>query len=446
MRTPNTLLVALVALASACSTTADTPSTQGVSTTSTIAVPTTETSPETPSAMPSGTVSVFGAAVGAEAAAIQAALDAFTVGTGIEATYTGASDFDRQVLIQTEAGNAPDIGLFSRPGVLRRVADLGELEPLPDEVIDVVGEEWPESWRSLGVLDDVTYAVPVEAELASLVWYSPGRFEEAGYLVPRTWSEFSDLVDQMIADGRTPLCLGIESGVNTGWPFTDWVEDLTLRFGSAEFYDRWVAHEVPFDNPFHEDIWQQVLEIWTRPGAAFSPGGTIASTYFGDLGPPLADGQCEMHRQGSFFSHLLPTGTTLGPDGDIDAFYFPGPDADTRPVLGGATLAGAFRDAPEVWRVVEFLGSAGYAEARAATGSGFLSAAVNQDLTFYDDFDRTLVGILLSADVVRFDASDLLPPEIGVGAYVTAAVDVVIGLKSVPEALTWVEERWPEDS
>ena len=49
------------------------------------------------------------------------------------------------------------------------------------------------------------------------------------------------LSDQIVADGDTPWCIGIESQAATGWPATDWVEDVMLRTTSLENYDAWVA-------------------------------------------------------------------------------------------------------------------------------------------------------------------------------------------------------------
>ena len=37
-------------------------------------------------------------------------------------------------------------------------------------------------------------------------------FDEAGYKVPTTWDEMLALSDQIVKDGDTPWCIGIESG------------------------------------------------------------------------------------------------------------------------------------------------------------------------------------------------------------------------------------------
>ncbi len=447
------LLTALMLVLAACSGDSGTTETTaaGDDTTTTEAMTEETDAPtETTEAMAddtdlSGTsVNVFGPESAAEGEAIQAALDPFAAETGIDITYVGAGDFSDQINIQIDGGNPPDIAIFPQPGKVADFARTGDILPLPDDVNANVTANWPEAWTSFGNVDGVQVAIPTKTDLKSLVWYSPSRFAEAGYDIPETYDDFLALVDTMIADGRTPLCVGIESGPATGWPFTDWVEDLTLRQATPEFYDQWVAHEVPFNNETTTSIFGQIADLWNTPGAVFAAGGSIASTFFGDNGTPLVDGQCEMHRQASFFAAFLPEGTTLGPEGEINAFYFPSNSADSKPVLGAGTLATAFRDAPEVWAVMDYLGSAEYANARiAAQGGGFLSAVGGQDLGLYSPFEAGLVEILSSASVVRFDASDLMPAAVGSGSFWTAATDLVTGSLTPQEATDFVEESWP---
>ncbi|MFP5331689.1 MAG: ABC transporter substrate-binding protein [Acidimicrobiia bacterium] len=445
------LLTALMLVLAACSGdtgTTDTTSAPDESTTTSGSTDTTaaeDGGEEEPMDDLSGTtVTLFGPETGAEGDAIQAALDVFAAETGITITYTGARDFSDQINAQASGGNPPDIAIIPQPGKIADFAELGYILPLPDDVNAAVSEVWEAGYLQYGNVDGVQYAVPTKNDLKSLVWYSPSRFAEAGYEIPQTWDEFLALVDTMIADGRVPLCVGIESGPATGWPFTDWVEDMTLRFADGDFYDQWVAHEIPFNNETHVEIWQQIIDLWNKPGAVYAAGGSIASTFFGDNGAPLANGDCEMHRQANFFAAFLPEGTEVGPDGDINAFYFPAQTADERPVLFAGTNAVAFRDAPEVWAVMEFLGGPGYPNARVpAQGGGFLSGVQGQNLDMYSDFERGLIEILAGATTARFDASDLMPAAVGSGTFWTAATDVVTGAKTVQEALDAVEAEWP---
>ena len=398
------------------------------------------------------TVTVFGPeSSSVEAGAHQAALDIFAAQNGMTITYTGDRSFSDLINAQAAGGNPPDIAVFPQPGKIADFAREGFILPVPQDVQDVMNANFGEAWTSFGNVDGTQYAIPTKADLKSLVWYRPADFTAAGYTVPTTWDELKTLTDTMIADGNTPWCVGIESGGATGWAFTDWVEDLTLRFQGADYYDQWVNHEIPFNNPEMTAIWNEILGVWNTPGAVFAVGGSISSTYFGDNGPPLVEGQCMMHRQASFFSAFFPEGTAFGPDG-VDVFYFPSVTGD-RPVLGAGTLVSAFRDAPEVWAVMEYYASPEYADNRQrfqnlAQGggevlSGFLSPNVNADLMLYQPLEQSFLDILFTAEVVRFDGSDLMPAAVGAGTFWTQATSAVNGDATVDEALQTIEDSWP---
>ena len=291
------------------------------------------------------TVTVFGPeSSDAEAGSHQAALDIFAAQNGMTISYTGERSFSDLINAQAAGGNPPDIAVFPQPGKIADFAREGWLLPIPDDVLETMNANIGAAWNAFGNVDGVQYAIPTKADLKSLVWYRPADFSANGYAVPTTWGELKTLSQQMIDDGNVPWCIGIESGGATGWAFTDWVEDLTLRYQGADFYDEWVAHTIPFNTPEMNGIWTEILELWNTPGAVYAEGGTISSTFFGDNGRPLVEGDCMMHRQASFFSAFFPDGTAFGPDG-VDVFYFPSVKGD-RPVLGAGTLVAAFRDAP----------------------------------------------------------------------------------------------------
>lgn len=400
------------------------------------------------------TVTVFGPETSpAEAGAHTAAIELFGAQNQMNLTYAGDRSFSDLINAQAAGGNPPDIGVFPQPGKIADFARMGFLQPLPQDVVDVMNANFGEAWTAFGNVDGVQYAIPTKADLKSLVWYRPSDFAANGYEVPTTWDELKTLTNQMITDGNTPWCVGIESGGATGWAFTDWVEDLTLRFQGAEFYDQWVNHEIPFNSPEMNAIWQEVLDLWNTQDAVFAVGGSISSTYFGDNGPPLVEGQCMMHRQASFFSAFFPEGTTFGPEG-VDVFYFPSVTGD-RPVLGAGTLVGAFRDAPEVWAVMKYYASPEYADNRqrlqalaqgSAEGpvlSGFLSPNLNADLNQYQPLEQSFLDILFTAEVVRFDGSDLMPAAVGAGSFWSEATSAVNGDKTVEDATQAVEDSWP---
>jgi alpha-glucoside transport system substrate-binding protein len=389
-----------------------------------------------------------------EIGALQDAFDAFSSETGITITYVGSTDWDQQLGEGLEHGTEPDIAIFDRPARLVELAGAGLLQPLPQATEDAVAEAWDEDWLGAGRVGGALYGVPTRSELKSLVWYRPARFDELGYRVPQTWDQLKGLTLAAVDDGVTPWCIGIESGTATGWPFTDWVEDLLLRFHGPEVYDQWVSGELPFDDPRVVQIFDEVRDFWSIDGAVYAPGGSIATTPY-DLGSQsLIDGECLMLFQSSLFTALIPEGTPLadGSSEAVDVFYLP-PVADLRPVVGGGTLAAALHDRPEVWQVMEYLGSAEFADNRQAAQlerrgdpasvSGFLSAVEGANRSLYTPLEQSMLDVLARADTIRFDGSELMPPAVGSGAFWVEGTAFVNGDQDAVTAAAAIAAAWP---
>jgi alpha-glucoside transport system substrate-binding protein len=438
------LLLVFALIAAACSSDddggGDTPDTTAATTT-TAANPFAGTS-----------VTVFGSeSSDEEAGSQQDALAVFAAESGIVIRFTGARDFSDQINAQAAGGNPPDIGVFPQPGKVLDFGNQGFLVPVPSDLVASVAPAWPAGTNETVTTDAGTWGLMSKTDLKSLVWYNNAIFADGGYEVPTTLDDLVALSNQMIADGVTPWCVGIESGPATGWTFTDWMEDLTLRLEGADFYDDWVSNDIKFDDPRVIAIGDFIIDWWDTPGNTFAAGGSIAATAFGANGEPLAEGDCAMHRQASFFAAFLPDNTVVGPDGTVNVFYFPSAD-DTVPVLTAGTYVSSFRDAPEVWAVMEYMASAQYAEERQKSQSarkgggqsGFLSSNLDQDMSVYNELETAFVGILLTADPARFDGGDMMPAAVGSGTFWTEGTSAVNGDSTVAEAFAVIQASWPD--
>ncbi len=400
------------------------------------------------------TVTVFSSEDGeAEAGGIQAALDVFAARTGMTITHTGARDFSDQINAQAAGGNPPDIAMFPQPGKVKEFAAQGFLLPLDADVEDAVRPQWPDGTLEAYSYEGDPYAIQVKTDLKSIVWYNNQIFADGGYDIPETLDELVTLSNQMIADGQTPWCIGIESGPATGWVFTDWMEDFMLRVEGPDGYDDWVDNTLKFDDPKVVAVGELILSIWNTPGNTYAAGGSIAATaHSADNGPALVDGTCAMVKQASFFPAFFPEGTTVGEDGQIGTFYFtfPAPDG-SEPVLTAGNSAAAFRDAPEVWAVMEYMGSTEYAEERqkaqrAGKGggaSGFLSANLDVDTDLWDPLEAEFIEVLLAADPARFDAGDAMPGAT-INPFWNEGTSAVNGDKTVAEAFAAIQAEWPD--
>ena len=164
-------------------------------------------------------------------------------------------------------GDDPGDIVFPQPGA---IAEIAAARPIVD-IGAYVGEQYlRDSYGdylvSLASLDGRSYGVFVKLGAKSLLWYNRDAFEEAGYSQPSTWDELLTLSDQMVLDGHTPWCLGVQSGDATGWPATDWLETIVLRSQGPEFYDQWASHRIAFDHPAAVAALEKVGLLAHTPG------------------------------------------------------------------------------------------------------------------------------------------------------------------------------------
>ena len=326
--------------------------------------------------------------------------------------------------------------------------------PAAEEALAVNAENFDPYWTELVTFDGEILGVPNSSNSKSFVWYSPGAFADGGYEVPETWEEMIALSDQIVADNPDgtikPWCAGIGSGEATGWPVTDWVEDVMLREQGPEYYDEWVAHTVPFNAPESLEVWDKVGTILRNPdyvNGGFGDVQTIASTTFQDGGLPILDGTCYMYRMASFYAANWPAGTVVGEDGDVYAFYLPPNEgSDEKPVLVGSEWWTAFDDRPEVNAFATYTQTADYANARALAGVGFVNANLNLDLENVSSPISKLAGEQFQDPeaVIRFDGADLMVGEVGSGSFWSEATAWIAEGKDTQAVLDAVEASWPQ--
>ena len=398
------------------------------------------------------TVNVYTSILEPEQQTQEASYDLFEECTGATVAYEGSSEFEAQLVVRVQGGNAPDIAYIPQPGLLQTlVRDTGEVVPAPDTVASNVDEFFGEDWKTYGTVDDTFYAAPLGANVKSFVWYSPKTFEENGWQVPETWDDMMALSDEIAQSGTMkPWCAGIESGDATGWPTTDWLEDVLLRTAGPDVYDQWVNHEIPFDDPQVVEALDQVGAILKNPD--YVNGGigdvkSIATTAFQEGGLPILDGECAMHRQASFYAAQWPEGTEVSETGDAFAFYLPTMgDEFGNPVLGGGEFVAAFSDEPEVQAFQTYLSSDVWAneKAKATPAGGWVSANTALDIAnLSSPIDQLSAEILQDPDAVfRFDGSDQMPGAVGAGSFWSEMTSWITG-QDTETTLANIESSWP---
>ena len=395
-------------------------------------------------------LTVFGPWLGPDQENVEKVLADFAEKSGHDVSYVGSDSFEQQILIDAEAGSAPNVAVFPQPGLASDMAGRGFLTPLRDGTGDWITENYAAgpSWVALGTYGDENgadqlYGFFYKVDVKSLVWYSPENFEDAGYEIPETMEELKALSDQIVADGGTPWCIGLGSGGATGWPATDWVEDMMLRTQSPETYDAWVSNELPFDAPEVVAAIEEFGAFARNDDYVAGGAGAVASTDFRDSPKGLFDSppQCYMHRQASFIPAFFPEGTVVGEDADF--FYFPAYEGQDlgAPVLGAGTLWAITNENEAAHDLIAYLQTPAAHEIWMELG-GFLTPHTGVDTSkFSDDATRKMNDILLAATTFRFDGSDLMPGGVGAGTFWTGMVDYAGGADAAAVAAD-IQASW----
>ena len=392
------------------------------------------------------TVRIFGAFRGDEAARFtDLVLKPFIEKTGIDVVYEGSPEFETQILVQAEAGTPPDIASLPQPGLMKNLAERGFLTPLPQSVVSKIDANYTSAWKDLGSYNGDVYGVFHRVNAKSFVWYPKKAWDAAGYKIPTTWDEMLALSAQMVRDGIVPWSIGMESGGATGWVATDWMEDIMLRTAGPDVYDQWVNHQIAFDDPAVKRAAQIMADLWMNDAYVLGGPTNILTTNFGDAITPLFTNppQAMMHRQGNFITGFMPEAVQANLEEEVGVFALPSIDPKWgTPVLGGGDQFVIFDNRPEVVQVMEYLTTWEACKGWADAGGALFP---HQDQNFDDygsSLEADLARILVNAEVFRFDASDLMPAEVGAGTFWTGMADLVSGV-NIDKVLSQIDKSWP---
>ncbi|KAF9117785.1 hypothetical protein BGX30_005157 [Mortierella sp. GBA39] len=393
-------------------------------------------------------VTMFGPFVDADQKKFESSIKDFEDKTGIDIQYEGSKEFEATINVRVDGGNAPDIADFPQPGLLASIAKTGKVVDLT-KVLDQekLKKNYNQSWLDMGTMDGkdgkIMAGIWNRSNVKSLVWYPKKQFEEAGYKVPETWDEMMALTEQIAKDGDPAWTIGIESGAATGWPGTDWIENIMLRTTTPENYDKWVKGELPFTSPEVKNAFELMSKIWMNKDYVYGGTKSIVTTAFGDAPKPMFENppKAWFNLTGNFITSFFPE--TAKVDQDYDWFYLPPIDSKYgKPVLVAGDIYAMFNDRPEVRAVMEFFTTGESIKSWVQSG-GVIAPMNDASLDWYtSESDRRMAKLVQDATTLRFDGSDLMPGKVGAGTFWKGMTDYVSGTATLDEALKQIQAGW----
>lgn len=359
----------------------------------------------TPEGELGGTVSVLGTWSGSEQDSFLAMVAPWEAETGVTVEYTGSRDLPAQITSGIASGNLPDIAGIPGPGAMRDWYDQGALQPLDFIDFDSYESSTPPGFAELGVIDGEPVGIFTKAAVKGLVYYNTANWTAVD---PATWD---DLTAATAGASASAWCVGLESGAASGWPGTDWIEDILLRQSGPAAYDGLVAGELAWDSDEVRDAFTTFGEVLE---SSYGGKDYVVNTNFGRAANPMFENPagCQLHHQASFITSFFENEAGATAD-QFD--FFPFPDIDPEyagSVTGAGDLIGMFNDTPQARSLIEYLMTPEAQQIWVERG-GFISANLGVPLDAYpDEGSQRAAAILHDATVFRFDASDQMPAAV----------------------------------
>jgi alpha-glucoside transport system substrate-binding protein len=352
-----------------------------------------------------GEVTVIGTWGGDEEKAFLQMVKPFEDETGVDVKFTGTRDINTVLTTGVASGVLPDVAGLPGPGQMQQFAEAGALKPL-DDVLDIADykAQTAEALVNVGTVNDQIYGVFIKSAVKGLMWFNPkvSDFSKP----PATWDDLQTQLKANASKADAQWCLGIESGAASGWPATDWIEDLLLRQSGPDKYADWYNGKLKWTSPEVKQAFQAYGDVVAN---AFGGSSTVVSTNFANAGDPLfkSPAGCQLLHQASFITGL---GAFPKQKAGTDYDFFPFPDINSQfsgAVEGAGDLFGMFHDTPQAKALMKYLVTP---EAQSIwVGIGGALSANKQVTNYPDEISKRSAELLTSAKIFVFDASDLMP-------------------------------------
>ena len=366
-------------------------------------------------------VKVIGTWGGDEETAFREMVKPWEDKTGATVKYTGTRDLNIILSNGIQSGVLPDLAGLPGPGQMAEYAKAGALIDLTS-VLDTATytSETAPALVELGKVDGKIVGVFIKSAVKGLIWYNP-KVNDFSASPPATWDALQAAITANASKADKAWCVGIESGAASGWPGTDWIEDIVLRQAGPDAYNSWWQGKTKWTDPAIKTAFETFGQVVAN---AYGGATGVNATNFEVGGDALfaTPPGCLFHHQASFITGLGKFKTATA---GTDYNFFPFPDINTQftgAVEGAGDLFGMFHDTPATRSLMAYLVTAEAQDIWVKHG-GALSA--NKNATSYpDEISKRSAALLTNAKAFAFDASDLMPQEMN-AAFWKGIVDYV---------------------
>lgn len=354
-----------------------------------------------------GTVTVLvpWAANTAEYDAFIAVIKQFEHDTGIQVDPESTRALTQQLDADLNAKDPPDIADLPSPSA------VDEYQHQAYSPAGVSLSSYDAPWRTLVEAAGQVLAVPVKADVKSLLWYRTTTVTHP----PANWADLENLSKQ-----GTPWCLGLSSGPTSGWPGADWIADILLSTDQANAYKNWLSGTLSWTSLQVQAAWQQWGKLM-RDSAAVpgGPSGALTTSF----GSATRD-HCQLEH-----GALSATGINSTSTSDYSYVRLPSSSGvKSPPIMVSGDFMAQFTNNPDASKLLAYLTTAPAQRLWVSQPGGYaFSADGAVGPASYPSGVRQQLAALLqpgSGITLCFTAADMMVPDMS-AAFYQAVLDYV---------------------
>ena len=334
--------------------------------------------------------------------------------TGITVLPETTRDLATVLNTRVRGNNPPAVTSPPSLDQFRLLATAGKIVQL-DKFFDMAAyqQNYAKAWIDLASVNGHLYAVTPTANSKGTIWYNPKQAQAVGATIPQTWNDLITLSNKIASAGLYPWSMGVESGAASGWPASDWVDQIFMELNGPDMVDQWVAHKIKWTDPSVKMAFQMFGEI--AHGNHYINGGAqaiLATPFQQACYPPYeSPPKAFMFYLGDFAAGFIKSQFPSIKAG-TDFNFFPFPTINPTyagAVTGGADLLFAMVDNDATREYMKFLATPDPQEIWVKAGG---KAAPNKlvPLSAYpDDVARASAMQLTQATSFRTSPDDAMP-------------------------------------
>lgn len=302
--------------------------------------------------------------------------------------------FAQQLDVGEATDDLPDLVDLPSPGAVAQYEngfDGINLEPL-----SIGLRSYDQPWQSLAESAGTVYAVPIKADVKSLIWYKTGALPGSDWAALKSASV-----------SGTPWCLGLANGSASGWPGADWVADILLSTYGPAAYESWL-----------EGAWMsgQVANAWQTWGMLIRDSAVVPAVPGGRLGALKTQFNDAIVGTGCELEHGALSATGLPSTVGYSYEQFPSISGRPAPVLVSGDFMGLFTNNPYARSLLQYLATYTAQKSWVNQSGGYAFSADNavQPDDYPPGVERKIANLLQPGTglTMCFSAEDTMTPDL----------------------------------